>query len=338
MTSEQPAVNLRPMSIGEILDRAFTVYFKNALVLTATLIVVLVPMLVLNYLGQRDLLGLDLKMIGATMKNPTAPPPPPDINQLMSYYTTSLPYLGLTMLLATFALPFANSAIIAGISRSYLGQPVRFADCYRDAFARWQHILILAVLWIVTLVIGVIVVYIALIIIVLIFALAGAALVPKAPAVAGVLFAVILIPTFLWLIIASLQVYLAWALSFAAITLERVDPLKAFGSGFSRVFGRGTYWRSAGVSAAMVGIILVFELIAGGAIAALFYVLKLTIDSAPLAFSAFSGLASAVITPLSFAVVAMYYYDIRIRREGFDLDHLAQMLSNGEPALPTPTT
>jgi hypothetical protein len=194
------------------------------------------------------------------------------------------------------------------------------------------------VLWIVTLVIGVIVVYIALIIIVLIFALAGAALVPKAPAVAGVLFAVILIPTFLWLIIASLQVYLAWALSFAAITLERVDPLKAFGSGFSRVFGRGTYWRSAGVSAAMVGIILVFELIAGGAIAALFYVLKLTIDSAPLAFSAFSGLASAVITPLSFAVVAMYYYDIRIRREGFDLDHLAQMLSNGEPALPTPTT
>src|SRR5580700_9425839 len=274
MISEQPAVNLRPMSIGEILDRAFTVYFKNALVLTAALIVVLIPMLVLNYLGQKDLLGLDLRMMTDAMKNPAAPPPPPDFNQLMNDYTSSLPYLGLTILLATFALPFTNSAIIAGISRSYLGQPVRFVDCYRDAFARWQHVLILAVLWIVTLVIGVIVVYIALIIIVLIFALAGAALVPKAPAVAGVLFAVILIPTFLWLIIASLQVYLAWALSFAAITLERVDPLKAFGSGFSRVFGRGTYWRSAGVSAAMVGIILVFELIARGAIAALFYVLK----------------------------------------------------------------
>jgi hypothetical protein len=337
MISEQPAVNLRPMSIGEILDRAFTVYFKNALVLTAALIVVLVPMLVLNYLGQRDLLGLDLKMLDATMKNPNAPPPPPDFTQLMSYYTTSLPYLGLTMLLATFALPFANSAIIAGISRSYLGQPVRLADCYRDAFARWQHVLLLAVLWIVALIIGVTVAYIALIIIAVVFVMAGAAIFPKAPAVAGIIMAVVMIPTFFWLVIASLQVYLAWALSFAAITLEHVDPVKAFGSGFSRVFGRGTYWRSAGVAAAMLGIVLVFEIIVGAAIGALFYWLKMPIDSAPLAFSGFSGLASAVVTPLSFAIVAMYYYDIRIRREGFDLEHLTHMLSRGEPAPQTPT-
>jgi hypothetical protein len=334
MISEQPAVNLRPMSIGEILDRAFTVYFKNILVLTAALIVVLIPMLVLNYLAQHDLLGLDLKMFDAAMKNPNAPPPPPDINQLMSFYTS--PYLGLTIMLAIFALPFANSAIIAGISRSYLGQPVRFVDCYRDALARWQHVLILAVLWIVALFVGVIVAYIALIIIVLVFALAGAALIPNAPA-AGIIIALLFIPALLWLMIASLQVYLAWALSFAAVTLERVDPVKAFASGFSRVFSRGTYWRSAGVSAAMLGIVLVFEIIVGGAMAALFYWLKLPIDSAPLAFSGFSGIASAVITPLSFAIVAMYYYDIRIRREGFDLDHLNRMLSRGEPPLPTPT-
>jgi hypothetical protein len=167
--------------------------------------------------------------------------------------------------------------------------------------------------------------------------MAGTAIFSKAPAVGGVIVALVMIPTFLWLMIASLQIYLAWALSFAAVTLERVDPVKAFGSGFSRVFSRGTYWRSAGVAAAMLGIVLVFEIIVAAAIAALFYWLKMPIDSAPLAVSAFSGLASAVITPLSFAIVAMYYYDIRIRREGFDLEHLARMLSRGEPALPTPT-
>ena len=153
MISEQPAVNLRPMTVGEMLDRAFTVYFKNALVLTAALVVVLVPMLVLNFLAQRDLLGMDMSMIEATMKNPAAPPPTPDFGQMMAAYTTGLPYLGLTLLLATFALPFANSAIIAGISRSYLGQPVRLIDCYRDAFARWPHILLLAILWVVALVV-----------------------------------------------------------------------------------------------------------------------------------------------------------------------------------------
>ncbi len=338
MISEQPAVNLRPMTVGEMLDRAFTVYFKNALVLTAALVVVLLPMLVLSYLGQRDLLGMDMSTFEATMKNPAAAPPPPDITKLMEAYMTGLPYLGLTMLLATFALPFANSAIIAGISRSYLGQPVRLIDCYRDAFARWPHILLLAILWVGALIIGTIIAYIALLIVVLIGALGGAVLASSAPAVFAVILALIAIPAVLWIFMSVMQVYLAWALSFAAITIERVDPIIAFGSGFSRVFRGGAYWRSAGVAAAIVGIIIGFESIAGVAVFALLSWMKMSIDSAPLALSIFSGVVSAVITPVSFAVVAMYYYDIRIRREGFDLEHLTQLLSRGEPAPQTPIT
>src|ERR1700737_36028 len=99
MISAQPSVNLRPMSIGEMLDRAFTVYFKNALVLTAALIVVLVPLIILNFFGSRDLLGLDLSMFQEAMKNPNAPPRPPDVDKMMQAYTTSLPFLGLTMML-----------------------------------------------------------------------------------------------------------------------------------------------------------------------------------------------------------------------------------------------
>jgi hypothetical protein len=321
------------MSVGEMLDRGFTVYFKNALVLTAALIVILVPMLVLNYLGQRDLLGFDLSMIADTMKNPNKPPPPPNLNQMMEAYTTSLPYIGLSILLAIFALPFANSAIIAGISRSYLGQRVRFVDCYRDALARWPHILILAVLWIVALIVA----YVTFLIMAFVVVLAGAAIAPMAPAAVGLIAALLAIPAGFWFIISVLQVYLVWALSFAAVTIEHADPVSAFGSGFSRVFGGGAYWRSAGVAAAIAGIILVFELIAGGVIAALFFWLKMPVGAAPLALSGFSGVVSAVITPVSFAIVAMYYYDARIRREGFDLDHLTRLLSRGEPAQPTST-
>jgi len=228
-------------------------------------------------------------------------------------------------------LPFANSAIIAGISRSYLGQQLRFADCYRDALARWPHILILAVRWIV----AVIVAYAALVFLILIFALAGAAIAPAVPPAVGLVLALLTIPLGIWFIVVVLQVYLVWALSFAAVTIEHVDPVKAFASGFSRVFGGGAYWRSAGVAAAIAGIVLVFEMISAGVIGALFYWLKLPIESAPLAFSVFSGLVTAVITPVSFAIVAMNYYDVRIRREGFDLAHLSHLLSRGEPALPT---
>lgn len=334
MISEQPAVNLRPMSVGEMLDRAFTVYFKNILVLTAALIVVLVPMLVLNYLGQRDLLGFDLSMFADAMKNPNKPPPPPDINQLMGLYTTSLPYIGLSMLLAIFALPFANSAVIAGISRSYLGQRVRFVDCYRDALARWAHILILAVLWIVAFIVA----YMAFVFIILIVALAVGLLGAHTPVAVAITAAILAIPLGIWFIISVLQLYLVWALSFAAVTIEHADPVRAFSSGFSRVFGGGSYWRSAGVAAAIAGIVLVFELITAALIGALFYWLKMPIESAPLAFSGFSGLVTTIITPVSFAIVAMYYYDVRIRREGFDLDHLTRLLSRSEPAQPTPAT
>jgi|GEM_PF-3419813 len=333
MISEQPAINLRPMSVGEMLDRAFTVYFKNILVLTAALIVVLVPMLVLNYLGQRDLLGFDLSMITDAMKNPNKPPPPPDINQLMGAYVTSLPYIGLSMLLAIFALPFANSAIIAGISRSYLGQRVRFIDCYRDALARWPHILLLAVLWIVAFIAA----YLTFVFIMLIFVLAGGAIGSHAPPAVAITVAILLIPLGIWCIILALQVYLAWALSFAAVTIEHADPVHAFGSGFSRVFGGGSYWRSAGVAAAIAGIVLVFELITAAAIGALFFWLKMPVESVPLAFSGFGGVVTAIITPVSFAIVAMYYYDVRIRREGFDLDHLTRLLSISEPSQPTST-
>ncbi|HKW45427.1 MAG TPA: hypothetical protein VJN22_07190 [Candidatus Eremiobacteraceae bacterium] len=333
MISEQPSVNLRPMSIGEMLDRAFTVYLKNALVLTAALVVVLVPLLILNYLGSRDLLGFDLSMFQAAVKNPNASPPAPDLNQLMQLYTTSLPFLGLTMLLSTFALPFANAAVIAGVSRSYLGQRIRFADCYRDALARWPHILILAVLWIVALVLGVVMLEIVF----FILAIGAGALGSLLPSALDVALAFLLIPAFLWILITSLQAYLAWALSFAAITLEHVDPVKAFASSFSRVFGRGSYWRSVGLSAAIAGIGLTVELIVGGAVTALYLWLKLSVGSAPLALSAFGGLVSAVITPLSFAIVAMYYYDVRIRREGFDLEHLTAMLTRRDPARPAST-
>jgi hypothetical protein len=332
MISEEAAVTLRPMSVGEMIDRAFTVYLKNAIVLTAALIVVLGPMLALSYLSERGILGFDMSMFAAAMKNPGSPPPPPDMNQMASAYMSALPLMGLTLLLTIFALPFANSAIIAGISRSYLGQPVRFADCYRDAFARWGQILILAVLWIVALIGAYIAFVIFMFVIVIVM---GAAIATKLPSALGVVAALFAIPAFIWLLFSACQVYLAWALSFAAVTIERTDPVSAFGSSFSRVFGGGAYWRSFGLSAAVFGIAIGLELIAGGLFAAIFFLLKLSVESAPIVLYGWSGLVGAVSTPLLFAVVAMYYYDARIRREGFDLEHLARQLSGGEPALPT---
>ena len=333
MSSEAPSVNLRPMSVGEMLDRGFTVYLKNILVLTGALVVVIIPTMLLQYLASRDMLGFDISMMTSALKNPAAPPPQPDPVQFTNAYVRSLPLMGLSMLLSVIALPFANAAVIAGVSRSYLGERISLAECYRDAFRRWAHVLLLAVLWIVAILVG----YFAFVILILILTFVFAAIVAAGahmPAVLGIAGVIVIFPLIIWFILTAQQLYMAWALSFAAIVVESVDPVKAFGSGFARVFSKGAYWRSIGIAAAILGIIFALEGIIGGLGVAIYFVFKPTPDAlAPLFYGVLTFM-TVIYTPLMFSIVAMYYYDARIRREGFDLEHLARQLKGGGAAQP----
>jgi hypothetical protein len=40
------------------------------------------------------------------------------------------------------------------------------------------------------------------------------------------------------------------------------------------------------------------------------------------------GLAATVVAPLMAAVVTILYYDLRVRKEGFDLERLAESLGD----------
>jgi hypothetical protein len=333
MSSEAPAVNLRPMSVGEMLDRGFTVYFRNILVLTGALVVVIVPTMLLQYLASRDMLGFDISMISSAIKNPSSPPPQPDVNQFTSAYMNSLPLMGLSMLLSVIALPFANAAVIAGVSRSYLGERISLAECYRDAFRRWAHVLLLAVLWIV----AILVAYFAFVILLVLLTFVFAAIIAagaRFPAVLGFAAAIVVVPGFIWFLLTLQQLYMTWALSFAAVVVESADPMKAFGSSFARVFSKGAYWRSFGVAAAITGIIIALEVIIAGLGIAIYLIFKPPPDTlAPLFYGAITFM-TVIYTPLMFSIVAMYYYDARIRREGFDLEHLARQLAGGGAAQP----
>src|SRR4029077_15209124 len=94
--------------------------------------------------------------------------------------------------------------------------------------------------------------------------------------------------------------------------------LESFSSGFRRVFGENQFWRSLGITAALFGVLIGFGIVAGviGGLA-----MGLTHSFA--AYFAVSAVLNAFIYPFAFAVVAVSYYDVRIRREGFDLQVLA---------------
>ena len=126
----------------------------------------------------------------------------------------------------------------------------------------------------------------------------------------------------LLLILPGIWLFVMYAVAVPALLLERIGPVAALRRSFRLVKGR--WWATFGVLlvgymlASIVGAIvqsvitLVPSLVADG-------------NTAALAFgSAVGGTVGAVITtPYSAAVVALLYFDLRVRKEGLDLQLLA---------------
>jgi hypothetical protein len=84
----------------------------------------------------------------------------------------------------------------------------------------------------------------------------------------------------------------------------------------------------------VTGIIIVLEMIVGGLGAAIYFMFKPSPAALPPLFYGVLTFLTVIYTPLMFSIIAMYYYDARIRREGFDLEHLARQLAGGGAAQP----
>jgi hypothetical protein len=256
---------------------------------------------------------------------------PPDLSKLETSYAAVGPWTGVYYLLLFIALPLANAAVVSGVSRAYLGLPVRFRACYQDAVSRWVPVLVLTLLWVVALV--------GLMVVLFFFTLFVALAIGLLAALktVGIIVGAIIGIVFVLLLVGVLTAgYMAFAASFIACVLEKVDPVRSFGLGFSRIFGGGLFWRSIFVafSILVIGLVFTFAISLLGGLA--FYVTK-----SPFLYIAIAQLANVFFIAFAFVLVALYYYDIRIRREGFDLQLLAEQLSTstaqpGAGAAPAP--
>ena len=317
--SPSPASELRPLGVGEMLDRAFTISFKHLLSFTAIVFVVVAPQLLVNYFLAKGPFAVFANQV-LSVPNPSTPPDP---SKVLGAYAAGAPYLLILLGMALFVAPVANAAVISGVSRAYLGMPVRFVDCYRDALPRWLTLIGLALLWIVT-------IFAAFTSLALFFGIVGAALAALAVGfgqTGGIVAVVLAIAVGITLILVALELYLAAAFSFVGAVLEKQPAGAAYISGFRRVFGEGQLWRSLGIAAAVIGIAIGFELVAllaGIAIIQITHslVLQYIVD----------GVVNSFVYPFLFAVVAVSYYDVRIRREGFDLQMLAAQLQRSSAA------
>lgn len=126
------------------------------------------------------------------------------------------------------------------------------------------------------------------------------------------------VPLFFYLLVI-------WSFATHAVVIEDKGVFAALGR--SRELVRGNWWRVFGIG-------LVFALILVPLILAIVlvsFVIGLLFDPGPLAFSVIGGVLGALVTPIYYIASTLLYLDLRVRKEGYDLQSLSGDLTRRPP-------
>lgn len=290
----------RAQSIGELLDSAFTMYRRKFLLIVAITAMLQLPYIVIQLLLIRTFFGSALSTaLGAGGSGFASRQE--QTQSVLNLLLVSLGILGAGLVYALVLQPIVQAATVRVVSADYLDRPTSFGDALRHALRRFAALLGFGVLNLLILVVPGAVLF-------------GLAFAANAPALL-VLFVLL---WFVYFIFVSIRLQL----SVPAIVLESGGP--TVGIARSWRLTEGSFWRIVGLNVIIAVVSYVLSLILQTLIGAIFGgvdpVTKLLVNSAA------SSAIGIFTTPLLLIVLTLTYYDIRIRREAFDLEMLAGSL------------
>lgn len=267
MSTTQYSPQLRPLSVGEVLDVSFKIVRQSFSTLAGCVLVVALPLNIVN-----TLIATSTRDNAFNLDTTTT-----------SSVSTGTQLAG-GLLSATLALvltTLAAAACFRAVSGVYLGERPTVGESLSFAARRLLPVIVLSLLYFF-----------------------------------GVLFAI------LGLLFASLWLSVAWSLSFPALLAEDLGPVAALGRSFRLVKGR--WWPTFGSLFVMYLLVLVISAVLGALLGA---VLIASVDSEVVAgvlSTIINTLSSLITLPLMASVLTVLYYDLRVRKEGFDLQLLAR--------------
>lgn len=310
-------MELRPLGFGGIFDRAVTLYVKNFVAFVAIVMVMIVPLAVSQYIidlasqPQFDAMVWIFEHPGAT---PTRVPTLFESRQ-------SVIALLFAVLVSYILAPFVMNAVAVGVARVYRGSAVEFRACYEAALRRWKQILgvlgmefLILMGW-----------YVATVIILVLGALGTVAIATAIPALGVVLGTVGIIVGIATMLVSLAPVVLALEFAMYAAVIEERGVAESIHLGFTRIFNRVEFWRAV-LFAIAAGIIILGASSMFSVAALLFGVLHLTILE-----DLIQTIPNALITPFGVVLVAVYYFDLRIRNEAYDLEVGLDRLTAPQP-------
>jgi hypothetical protein len=308
-----PQMELRPLGFGEIFDRAITLYLRNFVPFFAIVLVLIVPDAVLQYVfdsSQATQLNDIIRVLAHPHAKSTFP--------LMAFDRAQLITIGVNVVVFYLLYPFVLNAVAVGVARLYRGYAVEFTACYATVIKRWTSILLLLLLEIL-----VAIAWYVLFAVSLGFALAIALLMLRAFAPVGVIFVIGVVLLALAGLVVLAVTFIALSFAMYSVVLEELSPSEALRLGFVRVFSKEEFWRAALFALAATAVEFGASLVIGifASIALLLHQVALEV--------VLKSLLNAAFMPFAIVLIAVYYFDVRIRREGFDLEAELDRLSTG---------
>ncbi len=318
MDASGPTVSLRPLGIGEVLDRAVTLCVKFFVPLLVVYVVFAVPYGIVAFYGAHDYTQM-VTALGDAMRTSAGHPArsPADLQRELAgiHGGPSLVLLGIA---AFFVAPLAQAALIEMISADYLGRPTSFAQAYGAALARWLPLVGINLLFAV---LGVFA-YLAAIVVGLFLGVA-VAIVAHFVVGLGIALGVIFGLTYLLALLAfGVLAVLTWYLSYMACVVEKMPSAGAFTTAVRRVFRSLDIRRSLLFGFAFLAIVFGIALLS---LAGTVGIAELV--HSDVVVSLFQIVLSIVSSIFSLAVLCVFYFDLRVREEGLDLQLAARTIA-----------
>jgi pimeloyl-ACP methyl ester carboxylesterase len=323
---------LRPMSLGDLFDTAFRLYREHFVTFVGIVALLQVPLAIvrftLEYVVGRDAMMdvLSFSQRSNPLLNPGAAPPPLSAFPIQSFLTFYAIVIGIALLQGLLVQSLLTGALANAISRSYLGRSVSILGAYRLG---WRSYIALVVSALVLFLIG------AAILALFIGCSIGAVIAfattlrgPGAAATAGLISVLAVIGAFLLMSLVVLFFFVRFILTTQAIVLEHCGPLAGLGRSW-RLVG-GAFWRAFVVFILVILLSLLISLVPAYLVIFLLGLLPGGANSvATLVWNQavatlVSQIGLIISYPLLFSIYTLLYYDLRIRKEGYDIEVMAQ--------------
>jgi len=310
---------LRPMSTSQVLDRTFHIY-RNHFVLLAGIGSLLPAMLLVMQLAFIPL-GFPPRATAKTTPEALA-------ILLLGYFCC----YGVIYLVGT---ALAGGATVVGVSKLHLGQGVTIGEAYKRVFSRfWRIVGVIVVLGLI--VFGSLFVGEFIAVIVIAFSVGSTTIFARGGAMVGigVVVAVIwAVAVFLGAVGAALFFYSKLALAIPACILEQLPVGVALRRSWYLTKGSVLRIMLVNLLTWVLGVILGVVLTVPGQILAATLPSKAQLLG--LVLQHIGGFIAGVLAgPIATTAIALIYYDQRVRKEAFDLQHMMELM--GQQAAPPP--